>query len=691
MAIFPPQADAQLPALVDLNVTPGSEAAPVVRVYGGDNNDQLGNPYSNGLAHGDFDADGLDDIIIGAFRADPETPGYRSFGGEAYILFGSTLSAPQSINLADPLGTYGECRILGDDSSDYFGTAVATGDINGDGYDDAVVGARGADQGAFDLFVGEVYVIYGHPSMASIGIDLSQPPGSNGETRILGDDPNDYFGYSIATGDVNGDGFDDIIAGAHFADSGPSTQAGEAVVKYGSASLPGSTVDLRNPPGSQDETRIIGRPIAAFAGTSVASGDIDGDGYADVLVAAPNATILGRSGAGEVFVVFGRPDLSGLVFDMNDPPGSHGEIRIWGDDQADELGHSLAVGDINADGFDDVIVGARRGNQGNVVVLYGNNSLPGPVIDLDATIGAFGETRIKERNPNDLGGSGVASADINGDGFEDILIGSPDADATGDRNGEAYLVYGSTTLPGQYLQLSSGDEDVRILGDGTVGFLGIGVGADGDVNRDGFADFTASASHGKNVFLGSAANREGYAALVFGSGTAPSATAVESFHADATPRHGMGGRLSPTLRTWVSFSDGDAGTVTATLERNTNNVLNFSFPDHLAPLAWNLATTRLNWSTASVTFQYTDGEVAGLLEDDLKVYQSATPDGPWVEVATQSLDTTRNTVEVDVTELGYFVLADKGTSALPLTVAPILALLIGLHGLWRVSAMKARQ
>jgi len=197
--------------------------------------------------------------------------------------------------------------IYGADDYDYAGEAVSCGDINGDGYDDVILGShQGNGPGNGRDNAGEVWVVYGSGSPLT-SIDLAVPPANT--TVIFGADINDRAGSSVSSGDINGDGFEEVVLGAYWAD-GPldaTLSAGEIWIIYGSAS-PSSAIDLATPPSN---ARVIyGADSGDQAGDAIdLPGDINGDGYRDVIVGIGNGNgpDNGRSSSGEISVVFGEP------------------------------------------------------------------------------------------------------------------------------------------------------------------------------------------------------------------------------------------------------------------------------------------------------------------------------------------------------------------------------------------------
>ncbi|WP_024772766.1 T9SS C-terminal target domain-containing protein [Aquimarina macrocephali] len=425
---------------------------------------------------GDINNDTIDDLIIGAYWADPN--GNDKFG-EVYVLFGTAMGMPASFDLSSLNGING-FKIDGIDS--WTGREVSSaGDINNDGIDDIMLNAIYTNSHQVD--VGSVYVIYGTSTGFPSTFDLNLLDGSNGFV-INGVDPGDLTGISLSNaGDINDDAIDDIIIGAQGASPNTTNKAGRSYVIFGKSLAFGSVFELSDLNGTNGFV-INGVNIDDESGSKVANaGDINGDGIHDIMISATGADQNGAN-SGQVYVIFGSNIPFSSSIELSGLNGTNGFV-INGEGTGDFLGGGIgSIGDINNDGIKDIAISARQSFPGKVYVIFGSTTPFSSTFELNTLNGTNGFVieGLSVLSINDAG-------DFNNDGINDFIMGVPYW-VSSQRGG--YIVYGN---PGPW-QNRIGINDInhlRIFEDGIQENLGYDVGGIGDFNKDGISDIIIGA------------------------------------------------------------------------------------------------------------------------------------------------------------------------------------------------------
>ncbi|MEM7704586.1 MAG: Ig-like domain-containing protein [Pseudomonadota bacterium] len=484
---------------------------------------------------GDINGDGFDDLVIGAPRGDNGSNDYR---GISYVVFGSDSGFPANLELATLNGTNG-FALLGLNPDDEFGHTVGgAGDVNGDGLNDLLIGTE---------FANLSFVLFGRETPFSPRSFLSEITANEG-FRITGAGSGDAAGGAVSiAGDVNGDGFDDILIGAAFADPNGSINAGASYIVFGTDAGFPSNLDLGTLNGSNGFV-MNGEAAGDFAGLAVSgAGDINADGFDDLLIGAQNASPTNGTAAGITYVIFGFDDFAIDLISLANVGRGGGTssvgLTIDGLAPFDLLGIAVSdAGDINGDGFGDVLLGADpAGGSGpgtSYVVLGSDQQFPSS-LDLSSLDGSNGFT-INGVASEDGAGLSVSSAgDVNGDGLDDFLVGARRADPVGKTNaGITYLIYGTTAGYPATLDLASVDGGNGFAINGVAGadYAGRAVSGGGDINGDGLDDLFIGAPYADS----SGVNRNGSSYVLFGNSApltrADSATLFSQLEDETAPQ-----------------------------------------------------------------------------------------------------------------------------------------------------------
>ncbi len=415
------------------------------RIVGGRANASLG----TNVAAGDFDGDGRDDLLIGApWTTEGDSSLYE--GGAAYLVLGRARGDfPEALVLPDSANA----TFTAPAASVHVGEAVALGDWNADGREDAAIGAMYANgpEGTRP-HAGSTYVVFGR---AARSLKRRAPIEKAADLTILGAERDDTSGRCLAFTDWNGDGREDLLIGAYYGDGPDNSRSdpGEAYIFLGGTKkgIRKKIADLATPGLAIPVYGIWDR--GAF-GRSAAVGDLDGDGLGDFVVAAyraPDETNVTRGLAGVVDVLFGRREMPQSI-DL----ATTREFRVLGASYYDRTGHFLTTGDLNGDGRADVLLGAPFGDAteadgslrlqcGFVGVVMGR---PRPEFpdSLDLVSGAYDHV-LRGAEAMDQIPMGLAVLDIDADGKDDVVIGAPNTAGRDNARrdcGEIYFLLGAS-------------------------------------------------------------------------------------------------------------------------------------------------------------------------------------------------------------------------------------------------------
>lgn len=448
-----------------------------------------------GVAAGDFNCDQYDDLAVGVARKD-NSKGVTD-AGAINIIYGGNgnggrLSAVSSVQ-------FGQAVVDTPGIIDEFGGVLAVGDFDGDGCDDLAAGMPYKDVGGINNS-GQVIVMYGRWD----GLNFNSPeiwhqdtPGVTGGVEAY-----DHFGESLAAGDFNANGYDDLAIGI------PGENGGGAVYVLNGAPFAGLVTTAAVILHQDVEGMDGGRESGDRFGAALAAGDFNNNGYDDLAIGVPNETWSEVSAAGVIHVVYGS---AGLLSGLDSQIWSQGSAGLTGSKGENEkFGYSLAAGDFNGDNRDDLAVGVPgEGHVGGgypypspsfeygaVHVLYSNES--GVSADNDR-LWRSDDPALGVSANSDFGRS-LAAGDFNNDGRDDLAAGAPNNNISGETIGSVQILYGTASgITGQPIQLLH--QNVANVDDNAEwqDLFGLCL-ATGDFNNDGRADLAVGVpreSHGE--------------------------------------------------------------------------------------------------------------------------------------------------------------------------------------------------
>jgi len=498
----------------------------------------------------DFNGDGYADLAVGV---PGEDVGSATDTGGVNVLYGSAKGLSATSNqFWDETGT-GSAT---DASGDNFGWAEATGDFNGDGFADLAVGVPFKDVGGAPD-AGAVSILYGSPA------GLAAAGSQQWDQDLLGTiaEANDGLGASVATGDVNGDGYDDLAVGAPGETVGSIGAAGAVNVALGSAAgLTATGAEYWN----QNTAGVLNKAETDDEfGFSVVIGDFDGNGFGDLAVGVPFEDLLSggvsREDAGGVNVLYGSA--AGLTstdddFWNQDNPGIEGSVET-----GDWFGYAVGTGDFDGNGFDDLLVGvplediAGLGDPGGANVIYGT------LTGLDSAGNKFWDQNSVGisggAEAGDTFGFAVSAGDFNGDGFDDAAIGVPGEDIKKVSDaGATNVIYGSATGlddPGNQVW----DQDTSGIGGTAEAGDIFGVSVTAADYGNGPEDDLASGVQGEDI--GTIVDA-GAASVIYGSPSDLTSTGNQLWYQDST---GIAGKSEKSdVFGWGLGQPGTGGSLT---------------------------------------------------------------------------------------------------------------------------------
>jgi hypothetical protein len=423
------------------------------------------------------------------------------------------------------------------------------GDFNGDGKDDLAIGVPFEDIGS-SQDAGAVHVIYGSVT----GLSATSPKTDqfwNQDTVDIDDvaERGDSFGRSLSAGDFNGDGIDDLAIGVPGENKGNIADSGAVQVLYGSSRGLSSTLVLPDQFFTQDSPYVEGAAeVDDTFGSSLSAGDYNGDGIDDIAIGVPNEDVGTIQGAGRIQIIYGTANGLSATSPTPDQFWTQDNPEVDGaSEPMDRFGDSLSSGDFNSDGIDDLAIGIPGEDIGNVGEAGAIQVIYGSISGLSATLAHPDQFWSQDSSDiengaefNDLFGSALSAGDYNGDGIDDLAIGSPAEDlGPVESAGAVDIIYGSSDgLSATLIQADQfWTEDIAEVASISGYFENFGASlSKGDFNGDGIDDLAIGVP-GQDMGSMGTILEAGAVHVLYGSpvGLSPTVTRPDQFWTQDTP------------------------------------------------------------------------------------------------------------------------------------------------------------